>query len=230
VKHVNPLLSLLLCGSERVDCKRCAAPPEWTQLLLGERGVVYHPADRSESVATADDCRPKAIFPGSFNPMHHGHARMAAIAAERVGQSVWLELSMTNVDKPPLDFLTLRERLEPLTAFNVCLTRAPTFVEKTELFPGATFVVGADTLIRIADERYYDNQEEQRDAAIDRLERARARFLVFGRQCEGRFLTLANLSLPPRLAAMCESVPVEEFRDDISSTDLRAAIDACAST
>jgi nicotinic acid mononucleotide adenylyltransferase len=219
---MTPSLALLLLETESVQYRRTAAPPEWTQLLIGRQKVVFHPAHRAQWSVTADRCSPKVVFPGSFNPMHHGHARMAAIAAERFGHSVWLELSMTNVDKPPLDFLTLRERLEPLAAFNVCLTRAPTFVEKTELFPGATFVVGADTLIRIADERYYDNQEEQRDAAIDRLERAQAQFLVFGRQCEGRFLTLANLSLPLRLAAMCESVPVEEFRDDISSTDLRS--------
>jgi nicotinic acid mononucleotide adenylyltransferase len=227
---VKSLLSPLLQGSEHVDRKQSAAPPEWTQLLLGDRDVVFHPADSFESIANSGRLRPNVLFPGSFNPMHHGHVRMAQIAAERLGEPVWLEISITNVDKPPLDFLTLRERLEPLTAYNVCLTRAPTFVEKAALFPGATFVVGADTLLRIADQRYYDGEEKRRDAAIVRLERAQARFLVFGRKCDGRFLTLANLSLPSRLAAACESVPEQEFRDNTSSTALRGASGPRAST
>lgn len=151
---------------------------------------------------------------------------MAQIAEERLREDVWLELSIANVDKPPLDFLTIRERLDQLAAYNVCLTCAPRFVEKAELFPGAAFVVGADTLSRIADERYYHGNLEDRDAAIGRLEQARARFLVFGRTCEGRFLTLADLSLPPRLAAVCDGVPAAEFRDDVSSTDLRTASSA----
>lgn len=194
------------------------APPEWSELLLGERSVVLLPP-----VNGPDHPEPKVLFPGSFNPLHHGHKRMAEIAAERLGVPVWFEISITNVDKPPLDFLSIRERLDQLAGYGVCLSRAPTFVEKAELFPRATFVVGTDTLVRIADERYYHESAEERDRALARLDQVNTRFLVFGRTYSGRFTTLADLSLPPRLAALCEGVPEADFRDDISSTTLRQA-------
>jgi hypothetical protein len=191
--------------------------------LLGRRKVVYLPAADSTDGA-ADCCEVKAVFPGSFNPLHEGHVRMAAIAGRRLGEAVWLEISMANVDKPPLDFLTIRERLDRLTSYNVCLTRAPTFVEKAELFRAASFVVGADTLARIADEQYYHGERDERDAAIARLDQLDTKFLVFGRTRGDRFVTLADLSLPPQLAAMCEGVGEIEFRDDISSTELRTEL------
>jgi hypothetical protein len=212
-----PLYSLLL-ESERVEVRRTEAPPEWTDLLLARRRVVYLPAGGTEP--RAGD-HPRAIFPGSFNPPHAGHVRMAQIAAERLGERVWLEISITNVDKPPLDFLSIRERVELLVDWNVCLTRAATFVEKAELFPGATFIVGADTLARIAQERYYRGSKEQRDAALARLAGAGTRFLVFGRTLGGHFMSLDDLPLPACLAERCEAVSESEFREDVSSTELR---------
>jgi hypothetical protein len=147
---------------------------------------------------------------------------MAEIAARRLGQPVWLEISITNVDKPPLDFLTVRERLDQLGAYDVCLTCAPTFVEKAEIFPGSTFVVGADTLGRIADARYYGGSQAARDAALARFDQAGVRFLVFGRAVGDRFATLAELAVPSTLADLCEEVPESEFHEDVASTQIRA--------
>ena len=48
---------------------------------------------------------------------------------------------------------------------------------------------------------------------------------VFGRQLADGFQTLSGLELPPALAALCEEVPADQFREDISSSEIRAASD-----
>ena len=60
------------------------------------------------------------------------------------------ELSVTNVDKPALPSAEICRRLRQFTwRTEVWVTRAPTFAEKASVFPGAIFVVGADTAERI---------------------------------------------------------------------------------
>jgi hypothetical protein len=146
---------------------------------------------------------------------------MAEVAARRVGGPVTFELSIVNVDKPPLDFVEIDERLRWLAGERVWLTRTPTFVEKAALAPGATFVVGADTIERIGEVRYYAHDAARRDAAIAAIARQGCRFLVFGRHWEGTFHRLADVRLPPALAALCDEVSEAEFREDVSSTGLR---------
>jgi hypothetical protein len=135
------------------------------------------------------------------------------------------ELSVANVDKPPLDFLAVRKRVELLRGVDpqrlIALTYAPTFREKARLFPQAVFVVGADTIIRVADLRYYGGDAARRDDAVRQIAERGCRFLVFGRRLGDRFPTLAELDLPPALRALCDEVPASEFREDISSTELR---------
>ena len=167
---------------------------------------------------------PGAILPGAFNPLHDGHRRMAASASVRLGAPVTYELSIRNVDKPPLNFHDMRARREQFDeSDDVWLTNASTFVEKARVFGGVTFVVGADTILRIADARYYEDGDA--NAAIDELAERGCRFLVFGRLLAGkadRFVTLDDLDLPGSLRVLCDSVREAEFRSDVSSTALRA--------
>jgi len=202
-----------LLAEEQIDHQNAKASDSWDALLLGE--ATHVPQSEMAEQATS------VIFPGSFNPLHEGHRQMIAIAGDRLGAPVALEISLLNVDKPPLDFIELRERVARLTEYPVWLTRAPTFVEKSILFPGATFVVGADTILRMADAKYYDNDPTEAAAAIDTIARADCRFLVFGRTVGPRFLSTAEIDLPPQLAAMCTYVPEAQFRCDISSTAIR---------
>ena len=44
----------------------------------------------------------------------------------------------------------------------VWLTRAATFAEKAALFPGAAFVLGWDTAVRVIDPKYYGGKAESR--------------------------------------------------------------------
>ena len=132
------------------------------------------------------------------------------------------ELSIRNVDKPTLDYTEIARRLQQFTR-PVWLTRLPTFVEKARCFPGARFVVGVDTLVRIADARYYGGDAEQRDQAITEMRELGAGFLVYGRRMNGRFLVLEDLDIPAALQALCTGVAESEFRNDVSSTALRGA-------
>jgi nicotinamide mononucleotide (NMN) deamidase PncC len=191
------------------------APREWSDLLLrrGNSVAVVPPGTEAAS--------PMVLFPGAFNPLHKGHTRMAEVAAERCGRPVTFELSVTNVDKRPLDFVDIADRLSQFPNERVLLTRAPTFVEKAEIAPGCVFVVGIDTLVRIGDPVYYHNDPAKRDAAVAAIRNQGCRFLVFGRAVDGPFSHLSNFDLPLALRELCDEVREAEFRDDISSTQLR---------
>jgi nicotinamide mononucleotide (NMN) deamidase PncC len=185
------------------------APAEWTELLLGQR----------QFISTSD--KTPIVFPGSFNPLHAAHQRMAKVAEERCGCPVTFEVSIANVEKPPLDFIEIADRLVQFRDQPVLLTRAATFVEKAQIAPGSTFVVGIDTLVRIGDPAYYEGDPEKRDAAIVAIKQSGCKFLVFGRVTAGGFQALSNSNVPPALCELCDEVPESEFREDISSTELR---------
>lgn len=202
-------------ANEPIERREKLAPGEWSELLLGKRHL-WEPSPSGASSAP-----PKILFPGAFHPFHDGHRKMAELASRRLGAAVTFELSITNVDKPPLDFVEIDDRLRGLAGERVWLTRAATFVEKAALAPGATFLVGADTIERIGQERYYANDAARRDAALAEIARQGCRFLVFGRQWNGRFHTLSDVEMPPALAALCDEVSAAAFREDISSTGLR---------
>jgi hypothetical protein len=187
--------------------------------LVVESGDIYDYLDEDAVPAVA------LLFPGAFNPPHQGHLEMITVAERLIGKSGMWELSVINVDKPPLDYISIDERLASLRKDDplrqIALTRAPTFREKSELFPNATFIVGVDTLMRIADPKYYGGDQSRRDAAITVIAARGCRFLAFGRVMNGRFTVLSELTLPPALAAICDEVPAAEFREDVSSTELR---------
>jgi nicotinamide mononucleotide (NMN) deamidase PncC len=165
---------------------------------------------------------PQALFSGAFNPLHRAHRRMHAIAEQLLCVRVEYELSMTNVDKPPLDFLEIEDRCRQFKlSETLWLTRWPLFTQKAAGAPGAVFVVGVDTIARIADPRYYGGRKRARDRAIATIKKHGCRFLVFGRATDGVFHSIADLDLPRELAEICQQVPEQTFRDDISSTELR---------
>lgn len=165
--------------------------------------------------------KPAGLLAGSFNPLHDGHRELAQRAEQRLGGMVAFELAWRNVDKPPLDFLTIEARCEQFTDRPVVLTHAPTFVLKSRLFPGTAFVVGVDTAERIVHPRYYGNDEAQMLAALDEIRAHGCRFLVAGRCQHGEFRTLTQVQVPPSAHDLFEEIPEVEFRRDISSTELR---------
>lgn len=195
-----------LMDSETLDADVASGDAAWQALLAGERHVV-------------GDEGPRALFPGAFHPLHDGHRRLARLAAERLGLPVIHEISIHNVDKPPLNFHDMRERAAQFEANGLCFTNTATFVEKARVFGGVTFVVGADTMRRIADPKYYPDGKVSE--ALDEIAGQGCRFLVFGRSDGDRFVTLDDLDLPPGLRGLCEGVSEADYRIDLSSTEIR---------
>jgi nicotinic acid mononucleotide adenylyltransferase len=175
---------------------------------------------------------PRAVLAGSFNPVHEGHWRLAEVAAGRLQVPVAFELSAANVDKAPPATAELRRRLQQFRWRSaVWVTRAPTFVEKAALFPGAVFVVGADTSARLVAPRYYEGRESQMLNALDSIRAHGCRFLVAGREdSQGVRLGLEELALPESTRDLFAAIPASEYHMPISSTALRqrALADAVA--
>jgi hypothetical protein len=168
--------------------------------------------------------QPALLFPGSFNPMHEGHVLLAQVAEELRQQPAAFEISVTNVDKPPLAGGTVRHRLRQFAwKAPVELTRAPTFVEKSRLFPGTTFVVGVDTAERLFGPKYYGDDEARMHKALEEIANSGSSFLVAVRlDAAGRVRALNDIPVPRRYADLFTEIPEHRFRVDTSSSEIRA--------
>ena len=169
---------------------------------------------------------PAAILSGSFNPLHAGHTGLAATAAALLGAPVAFEVSAVNVDKPRLETAVFLDRLSQFAGrWPAVAGNAPTFVEKSRIYAGATFVVGYDTAARIIHPRYYGDSEASMLAALAEMRDRGNRFLVAGREGDdGRFRELHELPMPEGFAGLFDPIPARLFRNDVSSTEIRAAL------
>ncbi len=148
---------------------------------------------------------------------------MAQWVSRQRGEAVEFELSLVNVEKAPLSLEMLAPRLAQFAnGERLWLTRAATFAEKSRLFPGSTFLVGADTIVRVVNPQYHAGSDEGLRRAWRVIAEHDCRFLVFGRKLADGFRTLEELPLPPELRALCDAVSEEDYRADISSSEIRA--------
>jgi nicotinamide mononucleotide (NMN) deamidase PncC len=157
------------------------------------------------------------MLSGSFNPVHQGHCNLLKVAEEMTGLRGVFELSCANVDKPDIPEEEILRRASAIWDIPVALTHAPRFIQKAELFPKTTFVLGYDTAARLIDPAYSKDWKNQWES----FQCLETKFLVAGRHHGGGFQTLENLKLPNGFEALFEAVPESKFREDISSTQLR---------
>lgn len=212
--------NLGLTSADRLTFRRQHHEDPLARLLAGDASSVTVQSDGTMAV---DEPVHAAILPGSFSPFHQGHANLARIAGDMLGGDVFFEISVLNVDKPPLSEPEVRQRLDQfLGKGNVVLTRAETFRKKADLFPGCTFVIGWDTAIRLVAPRYYGGDNTDMLTALAEMWTAGCRFLVAGRRDEGgTFRTLEDVAVPGGFSPLFKSIPESRYREDISSTALR---------
>ncbi|MFA7256155.1 MAG: CinA family protein [Kiritimatiellales bacterium] len=153
------------------------------------------------------------MLPGSFNPVHQGHLNLLKVAEEMTGLRGVFELSCANVDKPDTAEDECLRRIAAIKDIPVALTHAPRFVQKVELFPKTTFVLGYDTAERLI--AYAQPGEWELFQTLANS------FLVAGRHHGGRFQCLEDLDLPTGFEKLFRTIPESRFREDISSTELR---------
>jgi hypothetical protein len=191
------------------------------QLLAGEVDRVTAQPDGQMTLSAPLS---PVLLPGSFNPMHAGHMLLARVAEELRQQPLAFEISVTNVDKPPLAAETVRHRVAQFAWKSpVELTRAPTFVEKSRLFPRTTFVIGADTAERLVQPKYYGDDEARMHVALEEIGSSGASFLVAVRSdTVGRLRGLIDIPVPRRFADLFAEIPEHRFRLDTSSSEIRA--------
>jgi hypothetical protein len=210
-----------LLDGESLESEVQSVSDRLSALLAGELSAVCVEADGQFSTRAA---RPSVLLPGAFNPAHEGHWRLLALAAARTQGTAAFELSAVNVDKPPLQSEEVRRRLSQFAWRSpVWVTRAPTFVEKATLFPGCVFAVGVDTAERIVATGYYRDSAAAVLDALEHIRKQGCRFLVAGRENqEGRFVGIAELSLPEAYRDLFTGMSQSEIHVPISSTILRA--------
>ena len=178
----------------------------------------------SDGSSQGDVYHQGGVLSGAFNPLHQGHQDMVSVASRNLNAPVIYELSVTNVDKPPLRDDVVHERISQFREVgDLVITKAPVFYEKAQLFPGCTFIIGWDTMVRLVDPKYYDGEHAKMILALNQIQSAGCDFLVAGRINDATFKTLADVKIPTVFQDIFKEIPESAFRSDISSTEIRLA-------
>lgn len=172
------------------------------------------------------------VYPGSFNPLHIGHLAIAQYVEARYQQDVLFEICSCPNDKDKISDSDIAKRVKQFSIIGrpVTVTENTSFIEKSEweatlkykeIFQldrfkaeDVTFIVGADTITRIDDIKYYYGSVREHIRAMNLLYIRGVKFLVFPRT--GHLTD----DLSPDIMKLCEFVTDFEAVD-VSSTQLR---------
>ena len=177
------------------------------------------------------------IFSGSFNPLTIAHIKMIEAARKKYDLAeILLILARANVDKGVFG-LSLADRLLMLKAYaanredySVAACSHGKFIEKIQAlkpaYPSGThfsFIVGYDTFIRLFDPKYYTDLHGALEALFNQC-----RFIVANRQDYDAEAVRQVMEAQDyrRYAGGIDLIELPDFYAEISSTDIRAQIQA----
>ncbi|MDO8622271.1 MAG: adenylyltransferase/cytidyltransferase family protein, partial [bacterium] len=176
--------------------------PEGTQGTIGSLNPNHH-----------------LLFPGSFDPLHFGHEQMVRHAERMTGKRVVFTMNARHPDKGEIAPRELLRRAEQFRWRSPVLFTQdePLFIDKARRFPGFGFLIGADVVLGLLNEKYYGSIEA-RDAVLQEFRQLGTRFYVVGREVDGAFRTLDDMVIPAEARDLF--IPVSG-RWDIASRSLR---------
>ena len=158
------------------------------------------------------------ILSGSFNPLHNGHIKLLEAAKNMTKLEPFFEISISNVDKRNISLEDLNSRISQFYNIGkILITNSATFEDKSNLFKKSIFVIGYDTAVRILDNKYYEKDMKE---SLSNIKKNECSFLVTGRKINGKYKYLNDLEIED-YKGLFSIIPEENFRLDISSTEIR---------
>ena len=158
------------------------------------------------------------ILSGSFNPLHNGHIKLLEAAKNMTKLEPFFEISISNVDKRNISLEDLNSRISQFYNIGkILITNSATFEDKSNLFKKSIFAIGYDTAVRILDNKYYEKDIKE---SLSNIKKNECSFLVTGRKINGKYKFLNDLEIED-YKDLFSIIPEENFRLDISSTEIR---------
>ena len=188
---------------------------EYTQILEGHKK--FNILENGRLIAE-EFISKSLILSGSFNPLHNGHIKLLEAAKNMTKLEPFFEISISNVDKRNISLEDLNSRISQFYNIGkILITNSATFEDKSNLFKKSIFVIGYDTAVRILDNKYYEKDMKE---SLSNIKKNECSFLVTGRKINGKYKYLNDLEIED-YKGLFSIIPEENFRLDISSTEIR---------
>jgi len=204
---------------------------------LARARILAHPYFQADGTrGTLEDIDPKktVFFPGAYNPLHRGHTESAeaCMCKLQIGtqgladRKLVYSTTVNPVHKASLTPAEMLQRAVMMRGKDFVLTENdPLYVDKARKFPGAWFVMGADSMDRMLDPKW--GQPVKR--MVVEMAQLGCHFLVPGRLVpmpdgSQEYMTcdMVREKHEKDLGGMYDHFHEVNFRLDISSTELRA--------
>ena len=188
---------------------------EYTQILEGNKKFKILENGR---LITEEFISKSLILSGSFNPLHNGHIKLLEVSKNMTKLEPFFEISISNVDKRNISLEDLNSRISQFYNIGkILITNSATFEDKSNLFKKSIFAIGYDTAVRILDNKYYEKDMKE---SLSNIKKNECSFLVTGRKINGKYKFLNDLEIED-YKDLFSIIPEENFRLDISSTEIR---------